>query len=135
MKTFRLLVLFAILGITFSCSIDGKKENSTKGVIEPGKVEVMYFHFTRRCATCKAVENVSQEAVRDLYGGKVVFSSYNLDNKDDLVKGKSLGISGQDLVIVSEEGIINITDEAFMNARNSPEKLKEIIKEKIDPLL
>ena len=46
-----------------------------------------------------------------------------------------LGVSGQTLLIVSGETRINITNEGFMNARSNPEKLKQIMKEKIDPLL
>ena len=46
-----------------------------------------------------------------------------------------LGVSGQTLLIVSGDTRINITNEGFLNARSDPGKLKQIMKEKIDPLL
>ncbi|MFC2137435.1 nitrophenyl compound nitroreductase subunit ArsF family protein [Bacteroidota bacterium] len=99
------------------------------------KVEVYYFHFTRRCATCNAVESVSKEAVADLYGPEVCFADYNLEEPEGELKGKELQVSGQALLIVSGNTKIDITNEGFMNARSNPEKLKQVIKEKIDPLL
>ena len=99
------------------------------------KVEVFYFHFTRRCITCQNVENVSKEAVAELYGDKVNFTGYNLDEPEGEKKGEELGIYGQTLLIVGGDAKIDITSEGFMNARNNSDKLKQIIKEKIDPLL
>ena len=46
-----------------------------------------------------------------------------------------MDVSGQTLLIVSGDTKINITNEGFMNAHSNPEKLKQIIKEKIDLLL
>jgi len=53
----------------------------------------------------------------------------------EVKKAEELGVSGQTLLIVSGDIKINITNEAFMYARSKPEKLKQVIKEKIDPLL
>ena len=50
-------------------------------------------------------------------------------------KGEQLGVSGQSLFIIEGDTKINITNEGFLNARSNPDKLKQIIKEKIDPLL
>ena len=99
------------------------------------KVEVYYFHMTRRCLTCQAVEKVTKEALNEYYGNKVHFAGYNLDEDTGKEKSESLDISGQTLVIVSGDSKINITNEAFMYARSNPDKLKEIIKEKVDALL
>ncbi|MGM0505502.1 MAG: nitrophenyl compound nitroreductase subunit ArsF family protein, partial [Bacteroidota bacterium] len=95
---------------------------------------VFYFHYTRRCATCNAVEDVAKEAIEEFYGDDVLFVSYNLDEADGKEKAEETGISGQTLIIVSGENKMNITNEGFMNARTNPEKLKQIIKEKIDSL-
>jgi hypothetical protein len=136
MKSIKLLLIgVLIIGMNISCASQTEKaENSTR-LSTSDKVEVYYFHYTRRCATCNAVESVSKEAVSELYGEKVTFAGYNLDEEAGEVKGKELEISGQTLLIVSGETKINITNEGFMNARSNPEKLKAIIKEKIDPLL
>ena len=82
-----------------------------------------------------AVEAESKDIINELYKDKVVFSAYNLEENDGKERAGELGVSGQTLLIVSGESRINITNEGFINARSNPEKLKQIMKEKIDPLL
>ncbi len=136
MKTIKLFVAALLfVGFQTSCSAQPEKENENIAVSKAGKVEVYYFHFTHRCATCKAVESVSKEAVAKLYGDKVSFAGYNLDEEAGKAKGKELEVSGQTLLIVAGDTKINITNEGFMNARSNPEKLEAIIKEKIAPLI
>jgi len=133
--TIKVFVVVAMYLMTMSCSAQTNKSEENTKILKAEKVEVFYFHYTRRCATCNAVESVSKEAVAELYGNKVSFAGYNLDDADGEAKGKELQVSGQTLLIVAGDTKINITNEGFMNARNNPEKLKAIIKEKIDPLL
>ena len=135
MKTLKVLFFALVaLSMNISCSGQTNKNEDTK-VTKSDKVEVYYFHFTRRCMTCQAVEDVSKNAVAELYGGKVSYAGYNLDEEAGKAKGKELEVSGQTLLIVSGDTKINITNEGFMNARSNPDKLKQIIKEKIDLLL
>jgi hypothetical protein len=135
MKTIKTLLLAVlVLGMSVSCQAQTSKKEETAKITKPEQVEVYYFHYTRRCHTCQTVQNVSKDAVAELYGGKVSFADFNLEDDQGKAKGKEIGVSGQSLLIVSGDTKINITNEGFMNARN-PEKLKAIIKEKIDPLL
>jgi len=104
------------------------------------KVEVIYFHLTRRCVTCQAVENVARDAVKELYPaevekGTVVFRTLNIEDKSSEADAKRVDATGQCLLIVSGDKRIDLTSEGFMNARNSPEKFKEEIKKAVDPLL
>jgi hypothetical protein len=134
MKTIKIIsLLFFVASMSFSCTGQADKNESTS-VKKADDVQVYYFHLARRCATCKAVEEESKKAVEELYGDKVPFAAYSLDENAGEQKAKELGVSGQTLLIVSGDTKINITSEGFMNARN-PEKLKQIIKGKIDPLI
>ncbi len=104
------------------------------------RVEVFYFHLTRRCVTCQAVETVSSDAVHDLYAeeikeGKVVFRSMNIEDKSAEAEAARVKATGQCLLIVSGDVRIDLTSQGFMYAREKPEKLKEEIKKAIDPLL
>lgn len=104
------------------------------------KIEVYYFHFTRRCMTCNNVEKVSKEAVEQQFAdkvkaGEITFKSVNLDEKDGAALGAELKVEGQTLLIVSGENRVNLTDKGFMYANNSPDKLKAEIKKAIDDLL
>ncbi len=136
MRTIKgLLFVVMALSINISCSAQINKKEKSATVTKTDKVEVYYFHYTRRCATCNAVESVSKEAVAELYGEKVSFAGYNLDEKAGEEKGKELEVSGQTLLIVAGDTKINLTNEGFLNARSNPDKLKAIIKEKIDPFI
>ena len=136
MKLFNFLTIaFIAISINFSCTAQANKDEKSETTVKAEEVEVFYFHYTRRCATCNAVEDVTKEAIEEYYGDDIFFKSYNLDEADGKEKAEEIGISGQTLMIVSGENKMNITNEGFMNARTNPEKLKQIIKEKIDSLI
>lgn len=104
------------------------------------KVEVYYFHYTRRCTTCQAVETESQKSIKELYAkqfkdGQVKFIGVNLDEKGSEVLAKKCKAEGQALLVISKDKRIDITDKGFMYAVSKPEKLKEALKNAIDPLL
>ena len=132
-KIVSLFLLFFSLG-SFSCSGQGTSSGE-KGISKAKTVSVYYFHYTRRCYTCKNVEEQSRNTVNELYGDKVPFTAYNLDEPEGEKKGNELGVSGQTLLIVSGDTKINITNEGFMYASRMPDKFKQIVKEKTDPLL
>ena len=101
------------------------------------KIDVFYFHFTRRCATCLNVEKVSRESVEALFPGQVKrgeisFQSVNLEDKDGEAIGARYKIEGQTLIVISGDKRIDLTDKGFMYANNSPEKLKAEIKKAVD---
>ncbi len=136
MKSIKFLFIAVLaVSINSSCSAQTKEKEDNTQVAKAGKVEVFYFHYTRRCATCNAVESVTKEVIADKYPEKVSFAEYNLEEMEGEIKGKELDISGQTLLIVADNAKINITTEGFLNARSNPEKLKQIIQEHIDTLL
>jgi hypothetical protein len=97
-------------------------------------VVAYYFHFTRRCETCKAVESVSSDALKELYGGKIILKSINLDEKGNEEMAKKLGVEGQSLLFVKGDRKVDITNDGFMYARTDPKKLKEKIKAIVESL-
>jgi hypothetical protein len=104
------------------------------------KIEVYYFHFTRRCMTCNNVEKVSKEAVEKQYPeqvktGTITFKSINLDEKEGEAIGKKYQIEGQTLIVISGDKKSDLTDKGFLYANNSPEKLYAEIKKAIDSML
>ena len=136
MKITNLLALIVLLGIGLSCSANANKEKKESAEMEQAEtVEVYYFHNTRRCATCKAVESVAKEAVEELDNKNVSFTALNVEKSEGKEKAKELGISGQTLLIAGGDKKMNITREGFLHARSNPEKLKQIIHEKINSLL
>lgn len=98
-------------------------------------VEMYYFHFNTRCETCRAVESEAQLDVQLLFGNDVKFAAVNLDEKEGIAIGKKLGVNSQSLIVVKGDKKINLTNEGFLYARTDPDKFREIIEEKIKPLL
>lgn len=140
----RLFVLFVlcVFALTnIACTqAESKTEPSNDEAKLSEKIEVYYFHFSRRCITCNAVEDVTKNTIKEYFSAKVksgniTFKSVNLDEDSGKKIAENLGISGQTLLFVSGEKKVNLTNEAFMYAKNQPDKLKAKVKETIDGLL
>ncbi len=139
-KTIIILTLFISGIILFACNSSQPKNEATEAVVESGKVEVYYFHYTRRCNTCESVERETINALNALYSlqmksGAVAFKSFNIEEDVNNAIVEKLEVEGQSLLIISGTTRIDITDNAFLNATTKPEKLKEKLKLSIDPLL
>ena len=141
MKQLLLLSIVVVMMIgSMSCDAAQGKNGQTVKAITTQKVEVYYFHFTRRCVTCKTVEAESKRAVESLYpaqakAGKINFKSINLDDDNSKAIAKKLDVGGQCLLVVSGSKKIDLTSEGFMYAISNPEKLKAVIKSAIDPFI
>jgi len=140
-KIISVSALILIMVSVFSFSANYQKAQATKtSVSKSAKIEVYYFHFTRRCATCQAVETESQKTISLLYPaqkkkGLITFKSVNLDVKGTETLAKKCKAEGQALLIISGGKRIDLTEKGFMYALNSPEKLKAELKKVIDPLM
>lgn len=127
------------LSIIMSCNTGNAETKETNNKNADG-VEVYYFHFTRRCATCNAVEDRTKEFLKDLYPQQmekevISFSSINLDESSSEDIAKQIGVNSQALIFKNGDEKVNLTSEAFMNARSNPDKLKALIKETVDNML
>ncbi|MEI6883922.1 MAG: nitrophenyl compound nitroreductase subunit ArsF family protein [Bacteroidota bacterium] len=135
----RLLSLMAIIllsGIYAATGISSSLPGGPSAVVTAKKVEVYYFHFTRRCTTCNNVEKVSKAAVETQFpdqvkSGEMFFKSVNLEEKDGEALGARLKIEGQTLIIICGSKSVNLTDKGFLYANESPDKLKAEIKKAI----
>jgi aspartate/glutamate racemase len=132
-----LLFSFALLLMpgNWSCNAQASKKAEV-GTTVTTRVEVYYFHFTRRCATCMSVEENARKAVESLYADKVKkgeysFKGVNLDDDSSKPIAEKLGIGGQTLIVVCGDKKIDITDKGFMNAHDL-EKMKEEIKKAVE---
>jgi hypothetical protein len=128
-------LLLVLLLSSFSCKNKSSNQESPQN-LKSSELIVYYFHFTRRCATCMAIEENARKAVEALYPDKVKlneysFSSINLDEPGSKEIADKLGIGGQTLLVVHGDKKIDITDKGFLNAHD-PDKMKEEIKSAVD---
>ena len=133
----KLKVLLLGVAILAGFSVCAGNSSSPEGLqdAKETKVNVFYFHTNARCVTCRTIEAEAKQDVKELFGDKVGFISYNLDDKAGEAKGKELGVNSQVLIIVKDKQKIDITNQGFLYARTNPEKFKQVIEENIKPLL
>ena len=135
-----ILTVFLFVLVSSSCGEVSGKSESVSVSAKDKKVDVYYFHFTRRCVTCVAVENESKKAIEELYAdkiktGEVTFHEVNLDLEEGKKIAEELNRNGQGLIVVSEESIVDLTQQGFMFAMRNPEKLKDALKQAVDNFL
>ena len=140
MKILKSTLLIMFVGVSLiACNAQTTENKKTENVLSED-VQVYYFHNTKRCATCNAVENETKVALEMFFedkmkAGTIDFTSLNLEEDEGKTMAETLHVSGQTLLIVKGETKLNLTNEGFMNARTNPTKFHEIIKTQIDKLL
>jgi thiol-disulfide isomerase/thioredoxin len=145
-KLSYLLTLISFFTFMVSCSNNEQNNESEDKVAEETnnetltdivkveKASLVYFHFTKRCATCNAIKSVSEE-VAETFADKADYIEYNLDEADGEEMGEKMNADGQTYYLVYGDNKIDLTEEAFLNAKSNPDKFKAILKEKLEAVL
>jgi len=135
-KTGISLLMFLFVLNVVACNNPQSNNNSSSDdrTVKTKKVEVYYFHGTRRCVTCIAVGDVSSELVKSKYENNpnVKFIEINIDEPGNEELVEKFKVSGSGLHVYNGEEIEDITAFAFQYARANPEKLKDKLIELID---
>jgi len=139
-RTLVVSVVLLFLVTLLSTNAQSTKKSTTPTISYSSKVEVYYFHLTRRCVTCEAIEVEAKKAIAALYPSqskskKISFIAVNLDKKENKALATKCKAEGQSLLVIRGNKRIDLTDDAFMYARSNPNKLKQALKKTIDPLL
>ena len=106
------------------------------------KVEVYYFHATMRCPTCLAVEEQTKKTLdenfaADLKAGTIQLKVLNLEEKENkaLTEKFEVGWSSLILYVPESNKSVNLTEDAFANARSNPDIFRTELEKKIRELL
>ncbi len=99
---------------------------------EETQLTVYYTHSTRRCVSCRIVENKTKEIIdqdfrAELESGKLKYLAVNIDepaNKPFIEKHKVWG-SSLFMVKTDTEETINLSRDAFRYAGRNPELFRE----------
>ncbi|HYQ55917.1 MAG TPA: nitrophenyl compound nitroreductase subunit ArsF family protein [Draconibacterium sp.] len=123
-------VLFIMLALFVSVSAQTYGATTQKS--DSAKKEILYFHNTRKCATCKAIEAETKKVLNENFStevnkGEIVFSEYNAEDKSNKEMVKELGVTGTSLIIVEGDKKTDLTSKGFMYAVKQPEKLRKAI--------
>lgn len=139
MKAFKLTFILLLAVTLSSCNAQSPNDRNSD-VADNVELQVYYFHFTKRCATCNAVENETMAALEMFYAdqvklGNIAFVSLNLEEEDGEKMAEQLKVSGQTLLLVKGDQMVNLTNEGFINARTNSGKFHEILRSNIDNML
>lgn len=146
MKTNIIRLMIAIVAVltVSGCSAQSEKKESRQSSVNGDYVEVIYFYGKKRCATCVAIENLTQEVVENHFAeemdaGKIIFRKIDLSTEDGEKMAYKYEVAWSSLFVNKIEGrkekINNLTDFAFGNARTAPDKFKAGLSEKISEML
>lgn len=144
MTRMKKVLLMATLCLSVIACSNGKKKSETNSQTNPKDVvEVLYFHASQRCATCIAIEKNSRELLEayfseQLKSGKLVFKSIDLTEEEALADKYEVTWSSLVVIDYDKEGnekAENMTEFAFGNVRNAPDKFKAELAEQITDML
>lgn len=130
------LLLWVLIVLFGACT--GNKETKNEISVEDGITRVYYFHTTRRCPTCLAIEKVTEEVLKeDVYAetntkGNIRYESLNADDSANKELVNELQISGSSLLVLKGGTKTDLTSKAFMYALKQPNKLKAVLREALN---
>ena len=136
----KLPVLSTIILSLFLFSCTGNAQNKTADKqANKNVIEVIDFHSTNRCKTCKAIEantkyTLDNYFAKELKSGKITFKIVNVDIKENEQLAEKFQASGTSLFLNviknGKENKVDLTNFAFMNGNDQKvfsEELKQTI--------
>ena len=141
MKTLK-TIIFTFL-ILISCDNGNQKkpveqfQTQEQAQTVDTNVYVYYFHTKLRCKACVAVESVARQTIADNFAGNdnVKYVEVKIDDAGDEQLIEKYRVAWNTLLITKGDQKINITNDAFAWAENSPEVLTEQIMTEVNNFL
>lgn len=126
MKLIKFICLFTLSVIVTSCNGQQNKDTKTQNPTI-SKIEVLGFHSTHRCFTCKAIEKHTKHTLEAYFSdalenGKITFKTTNVDENSNAALAEKYGATGTSLFLNiiknGKEQQINLTEFAFMKGKD-----------------
>lgn len=139
MKKISIFIMAALLSTATISACSGNEASETiKETVSKmeSPVEIIYFHGKQRCKTCIAIENetkalVEGELANLVKSGKVKFQIVDISSDEGKVLAAKYKVSFSSLIVVTTEGVEDLTHFAFSNARTNAEAFRKELKAKI----
>ena len=134
MKHSKFLSILTLSLFLFSYNVNAQNNQTTSEKMTD-KIEVIDFHSTRRCLTCNAIELHTRYTLKkyfsnELKSGKITFQVINVDKEKNYELAEKFEASGTSLflnvIAKGKETQINLTDYAFMKARQKDEYMSAL---------
>lgn len=106
------------------------------------KVDVYYFHSTKRCPTCEAIERETKKTLDNAFAaqmadGTIKLHILNLEEKANKALVEKYEIAGSSLLLIPVSGgkAVDLTNKAFLYAKDNSFAFRKELKEKLTELL
>lgn len=106
------------------------------------KVDVYYFHSTKRCPTCEAIERETKKTLDNSFAsqmadGTIKLHILNLEEKANKALVEKYEIAGSSLLLIPVSGakVVDLTNKAFLYAKDNSFAFRKELKEKLTELL
>lgn len=135
MKTVKSFI-FLFFAVLFLLSVNVDSFASLKDQNE--KTKVYYFHSTRRCPTCMAIEKETNKVLKEqpfsdaVENGDLVFKTFNIEDALNKKLVKELDVTGSALIVLKGEEKIDLTSKGFLYGLKQPEKLRQALREALN---
>jgi len=93
------------------------------------EIQLIQFHTEHRCITCNAIEKLSQETIKG--NNKISFVLYNVEDEKNAKIAEQFEATGTSLYNSKTKTTKDLTEMAFMYAKNEGEKFKTELKKEI----
>ncbi len=122
MKTIKFITVL-MLGLMFTACNGQTKSKTSTATQSSSKIEVIDFHSTHRCMTCKAIEANTKFTLdtyfsKDVKDGNITFQVINVDEKENEKLAEKFEAAGTSLFLNvikdGKEKQIDLTDFAFL---------------------
>ena len=122
MKNLKFLAIVLTVLLT-SCSGKSQEKKTNKIVKNENKIEVIDFHSTHRCMTCKAIEANTKYTLDTYFASElknrtITFKTINVDDEKNFKIAEKFEATGTALflnvIFNGKEKHIDLTDFAFM---------------------
>lgn len=135
MKKWYLLASIALL--LLACG--SNSQTTDTHAANDGKLYIYYFHTAKRCPTCLAIEQTTEQVLQAHYaqhlGDKIVYQAVNLSDPQNATLANTYQVAWSSLILHRDTLRIDLTQEAFAYARAEPERFQQLLNEHIQQLL
>ena len=136
MKRWYLLASIAIF--LMSC-VGNKSQTTDANIANEGKLHVYYFHTAKRCSTCLAIEQATEQVLQANYaqhlGDKIIYQAVDLSDPQNTSLANYYQVAWSSLILHRDTLRIDLTQEAFAYARTEPERFQQLLNEHIQQVL
>ncbi len=133
--------VISIFSIMMLACIAFTQNKTVKNFSSKPLLEVYYFHITNRCPTCISIEANTKKTLetyfsKEVKDGKIKLIILNVDDEKNKAISEKYAAFGSALFLTKKvsgkETTTDMTNFAFQNSRNRPEKFIEGLKDKIN---